>query len=59
MTLKRPIVPELRSIPLSYLDCDAKGTEGYIIPRVSFCAIGFPYSCDFLRELKECPRHYP
>lgn len=55
---KRPIVPELRDVPLTFLDCDLARR------RVDFNNVGWDGcadvcgSCQLIRELGKCPRGF-
>ncbi len=59
MTPSRPIVPELRSIPLTYLDCpDYTGIDEDV---GTWCvnSDGDFTMCAYGRANGLCPRHYP
>jgi len=60
MTPSRQVVPELRSIPLTYLDCTAherKHTMGMDFDGCLWDKLDL-YECRLIREHKECPKGF-
>jgi hypothetical protein len=58
MTAQRKIEPELRNIPLTYLDCDIRHSMGSLYGEWFMCEkkVG---DCGWLRENGLCPRGFP
>jgi hypothetical protein len=58
---QRPILPELRSIPLTHYDCLARYTlvNRHQTIEIGYCAVKGPaLNCNELRELGICPRGF-
>jgi hypothetical protein len=55
--------PELRSIPLTFLDCEDRGPELDNMPWYYWHECGnvgrFYPGCEINRQLGRCPRGYP
>jgi len=55
--------PELRSIPLTFLDCPSQEVKQNLLPSKSFDGCMFDkldlYECCSIRKHHNCPRGFP
>jgi hypothetical protein len=58
MTAERKYRPELRSIPLTFMDCDLRKSKGSLYGEWHMCKkiVG---DCRWIRENGLCPRGFP